>query len=138
LKVSIQIPDDYIPQINLRLDLYKRVSSIEGLDELERIKEEAQDRNGPLPASVKNLFLYGAAKFLARRVKIKRIDRISKKIVFQFLPDSTAYLGGLPCLLERYSGSITPQGVMSLYLSSKGETEVLNETILILKELSLM
>ncbi len=138
LKVSIQIPDDYIPQINLRLDLYKRVSSIEGLDELERIKEEAQDRNGPLPASVKNLFLYGAAKFLARRVKIKRIDRLGRKIVFQFLPDSTAYLKGLPRLLERYSGSITPQGIMSLYLSSKGEAEVLNETILILKELSLM
>jgi len=138
LKVSIQIPDDYIPQINMRLDLYKRVSSIESLDELKRIKEEAQDRNGPLPARVKNLFLYGAAKFLAQRVKIKRIDRIGRKIVFQFFPDSTVYLEGLPRLLERYSGSITPQGMMNLNLSSKGETEVLNETILILKELSLM
>jgi len=138
LKVSIQIPDDYIPQINLRLDLYKRVSSIEGLDELERIKEEAQDRNGPLPVTVKNLFLSGAAKFLARRLKIKRIDRIGKKIVFQFLPDSTASLEGLPRLLERYSGSITPEGMMSLYLLSKEEADVLNETILILKELSLM
>jgi len=138
LKVDIRIPETYLPQVNLRLNLYKRISSLRSLEEGEHIKEEIQDRYGMPPPSVGNLLGYGTIKFLAQRLRIKSIDRIGSKLVFEFFPSSSADLTRLTGLIGEYSGSITPQGVMSLFLSGQGEAQILDETIIILKELSLI
>ena len=138
LKINIRIPDDYIPQVNLRMDLYKRVSSIEDLGELDEIRDEVRDRYGPLPPGVVNLFHYGEIKYFSLKLGIKAMDRIRDKIVFKFFPDSTADVSKLTGLVEGYSGSVTPQGIMTLKLDSRKETEILNETICILKELTLL
>ncbi len=135
LKVDIRIPEDYLPQINLRLNIYKRVSSIEDLDEIEKIKEEMEDRFGFLPTSVENLLRYGIIKYLAQRIKIKAIDRLGNQIIFKFFPASLADLERMTKLIRKYSGSITPQGVLSLSLSSEKEEGLMDETISILKEL---
>lgn len=137
LRVDIRIPEDYLPQINLRLNLYKRISSIEGLEEIEKIKEEMEDRFGPLPSTVRHLLHYGLVKYLAQKIKINSIDRIGKKVIFKFHPRSSADLKKLTSLIDIYSGSITPQGVLSLSLPGKGE-EIMKETISVLKQLSLM
>jgi transcription-repair coupling factor (superfamily II helicase) len=138
LKLAIRIPDSYLPQTNLRLNLYKRISSVESLEELDRIKGEVRDRFGPLPASLRSLFRYGAVKFLAGNMRITSLDRVGSKLVFKFLPDSRADVSRLTGLVEHYRGSITPQGVLSLELGAAGETAFLDETIHILKELSHM
>jgi transcription-repair coupling factor (superfamily II helicase) len=138
LKVDIQIPEGYVPQINLRLNLYKRVSSIESLDGMDRIRDEIEDRFGPLPPSVRSLLRYGIIKYFAQKIKIHAIDRVEKKIIFRFFPEPSADLTRMTSLIEKYSGSITPQGVMSLSLKAEDETGILDETISVLKELSLL
>ena len=136
LKVDIRIPEDYLPQINLRLNLYKRISSVETLNEIDKIKEEIEDRYGPLPLSAKNLLRYGTVKYLAHKIKINSIARLGRRIIVKFYPSSSADLTGITRLMERYSGSITPQGVMTLSLQEEDETEVMEATISFLKELS--
>jgi transcription-repair coupling factor (superfamily II helicase) len=136
LKVDIRIPEHYLPQANLRLNLYKRISSVESLDEIEKISKEIHDRYGPPPGSVKNLLNYGAVKFLAQKVKIKSIDRINRKIVFKFFPDSTADIHQMISLLKKLQGGIIPQGVMNILIPSQDEARIMSETIYILKELS--
>jgi transcription-repair coupling factor (superfamily II helicase) len=136
MKIDMRIPESYLPQINLRLNLYKRISSVENLEELSSIREEIKDRYGPLPSPVGNLLRYGIIKFLAQRIRVQRIDRIGRKIVFKFLPSSKADVAGVTKLFEAYTGSITPQGTMSIELSSDGDAALLDETISILKELS--
>lgn len=136
LKVEVRIPEDYIPQVNLRLNLYKRISSAEGEDELKKIQEETIDRYGPFSQSVKNLFLYGETKHLARKIKVKSIDRMAHRLIFKFFPDASADVHRIKGLLEKHSGSITPQGVLSLHIVAQGEEKVMTETISILKELS--
>jgi transcription-repair coupling factor (superfamily II helicase) len=138
LKVGIRIPESYLPQTNLRLNLYKRVSSAGGLEELDRIADEITDRFGPPPSPVKNLFRYGAVKFLAGGLRIEALDRVGDRLVFRFLPDSTADVTRLTALVKSTNGSITPQGVLSLRLDTRDETGFLDETIGILKELTLM
>jgi len=135
LKVDIKIPEDYLPQINLRLNFYKRISSADSIEEIEKIKEEIEDRLGPLPFSVKNLLRYGVIKFLAQKLKIKAIDRLGSRIIFKFFPTTSAELGKMTRLIEKYSGSLTPQGVLSLSLPVVGEAKIMDETIFILKEL---
>jgi len=135
LRVDIRIPEDYLPQINLRLNLYKRVSSIETPEEVEKIRGEVRDRFGPLPGSVENLLRYGAIKNLAQRIKIRAIDRVGSRLVLKFHPSTLADLNGLTRVLKKHRGSLTPQGILALPLAGQTDPAVLDETASILKEL---
>jgi transcription-repair coupling factor (superfamily II helicase) len=106
------------------------------MNEIEKIKTEIEDRYGPLPSSAENLLRYGIVKYLAHKIKINSISRVGKKIIFKFYPSSSANLIRMTKLMERYSGSITPQGVMTLSLQAENETEIMIATISFLKELS--
>ncbi len=138
LKVDIRIPESYLPQVNLRLNVYKRISSIENLKELSQIEEEISDRYGPLPAPVKNLFRYGAVKYLAGRLKIESIDRVGDKIMFRFFPDSKADPGQFVRIVNDYNGSITPDGLMTISTDGGHPKQFMHETISILKELTIL
>jgi transcription-repair coupling factor (superfamily II helicase) len=136
LKVDIRVPEDYLPQVNLRLNLYKRLASIEDLAEIDRIREEALDRFGPLPASLENLLRYGALKHLAKRLRIRSIDRSEHRVVYRFRPQTPVDWSRVTPLLKRYSGSLTPEGVMSLAFRGATERDLLDETVGVLMELS--
>jgi transcription-repair coupling factor (superfamily II helicase) len=123
-------------EINLRLNLYKRISSIENVDEIEKIREEIRDRYGPVPGSVENLLRYGAVKYLAQKIRVAAIDRIGGRMVLRFSPTSLADLGGLTRVIKKYGGSLTPQGVLSLPLRLDQDQAVLDETVSVLKQLS--
>ena len=135
LRVDIRIPEEYLPQINLRLNLYKRVSSVESLAEIDKIREEVRDRFGPLPASVESLLRYGAVKNLAQKIKIKAIDRIGSRLILKFHPATLADLSGLTRVLKKHRGSLTPQGVLTLPLTRETGPAVLDETVSVLNEL---
>ncbi len=102
----------------------------------DRIRDEIRDRFGPVPATIENLLRYGAIKHLARRLRIRSIDRSDGRVVFRFLPGTSVDWGRVPPLLKRYSGSLSPQAVMSLALGGDGESGLLDETVRVLKELS--
>jgi len=136
LKVDIRVPEDYLPQVNLRLNLYKRLASIEDLSEIERIRQEARDRFGPLPDPVENLLRYGALKHLAKRLRIRSIDRTEHRVVFRFRPQTPVDWSRVTSLLRRYSGSLSPEGVMSLAFRGTTERALLDETVGVLMELS--
>jgi transcription-repair coupling factor (superfamily II helicase) len=136
LKVNIRIPEDYLPQTNLRLNLYKRVSSVESMEDMEKIRREIVDRFGPFPRPVENLLRYGIVRFLAKKIRVKTIDRVGQKMVLTFFPATTMDLARLTGLLEKHGGTITPDGVVTIMLPSAKDAIVLNETISFLKELS--
>jgi len=136
LKIDIRVPEDYLPQVNLRLNLYKRLSSLEDLDSIEKIRAEVLDRFGDIPASVENLLRYGAIKFLSQKLRIESLDRTGQRLVFKFFPSTGIDPGRLPSLLKRYSGSFSPAGIMSLNLPARTDREFLDETIRVLKELT--
>jgi transcription-repair coupling factor (superfamily II helicase) len=134
MRVDIRIPEEYLPQINLRLNLYKRIASIENLTELEKIREEIQDRFGPIPGSVANLLSYGAVKHLAHKIRINAIDLIGGRLVIRFAPGALADVPALTRVLKRYRGTLTPQGVLSLPLSHDEGPAAMDETLSALKE----
>jgi transcription-repair coupling factor (superfamily II helicase) len=136
LKVNIRIPDDYLPQINLRLNLYKRISSMDTIEELEKIRYEIMDRFGPLLPPVENLMHYGLIRLLSHNIRVKTIDRVGSKVVLAFYPTTPVDLGHMASLLTKSRGSITPQGVVTFRVSSSDDRAVLNETISFLKELT--
>jgi len=136
LKADIRVPEDYLPQVNLRLNLYKRLSALDGLEEIDRIRREVADRFGPPPPGVENLLRYGAIKFLAQRLRLASLDRAADRLVLRFTGDSPLDYARVTPLLKRRSGSFTPSGIMSLRLRGEADGDVLDETVGILKELS--
>ncbi len=136
LRVDIRIPEEYIPQTNVRLGLYKRAASVEGLDEIDRIREEMRDRFGPPPASVENLLGYGAVKFLAGRLGISKLERSGSRVYLTFLAGLPLDWSRIHPVLKRHGGSFTPQGVMTLPLTASEDGRLLFETIAALIELT--
>jgi transcription-repair coupling factor (superfamily II helicase) len=135
LKADIRIPEDYLPQINLRLNLYKRLASVEEEEEVGRIRRDIEDRFGPPPESVENLLLYGTIKLLARRLGVQSLTRLEDRVLFKFLPENPVDWTRIADLLKRRSGSLSPQGVLSLRLRSASQRALLDETVRTLKEL---
>jgi len=136
LKVDIRVPEEYLPQVNLRLNLYKRLASVEGLSEIDRIREEVRDRFGPPPEAIENLLRYGALKHLAKRLRLRSIDRTERRVVFRFRPETAVDWSRVTPLLKRYAGSLTPEGVLSLAFRGTSERALLDETLGVLMELS--
>ncbi len=74
LHVPALIPDDYLPDINARLTLYKRISSARDEDELRELQVEMIDRFGLLPEPVKHLFAITQLKLAATVLGIKKLE----------------------------------------------------------------
>ena len=52
----VLIPDSFIPDLNVRLSIYRRIADLQGTDEIDSFAAELSDRFGRLPAEVNNLF----------------------------------------------------------------------------------
>ena len=68
------IPDDYVPDVGQRLDLYKRLSGAADQDEVNALLEEMVDRYGPLPSEVSILADLMVIKALARRLRAASVE----------------------------------------------------------------
>ncbi len=84
LHVPTLIPDAYLPDVHMRLILYKRIAGADHVDALDDLKAEMFDRFGPLPPSAHNLFRTTELKLLSERLGIDRIDvgPLAGRIVF--------------------------------------------------------
>ncbi|MFO8154487.1 MAG: transcription-repair coupling factor, partial [Thiohalospira sp.] len=74
LRVPALIPEDYIPDVNTRLSLYKRIATAENRDALGELKVEMIDRFGLLPEQVDNLFQVTEVKLHCRDIGLTRVD----------------------------------------------------------------
>jgi transcription-repair coupling factor (superfamily II helicase) len=74
LHVAALLPEDYVPDVHLRLMLYKRISSAETPEDLRELQVELVDRFGLLPAVTKNLMRISAIKKAATPLGIEKID----------------------------------------------------------------
>lgn len=74
LRVPALLPEDYVPDVHLRLILYKRIAGAASRDELRDMQVELIDRFGLLPAAAKNLMRMAALKRDAAALGIEKID----------------------------------------------------------------
>jgi transcription-repair coupling factor (superfamily II helicase) len=88
LRVDLRIDNDYIPDMNQRLTVYRRMAAVRTEPELERLIEEVRDRYGPPPDSVLNLAEYAAIRVLADGVRLEGVDREADTVVLKFRGDA--------------------------------------------------
>ncbi|MBZ4022502.1 transcription-repair coupling factor [Rhodobacter sp. TJ_12] len=95
LGVPVMIPEAYIPDLDVRLGLYRRLSSLTTKVELEGFAAELIDRFGTLPKEVNTLLLVVRIKAMCKRAMIMRMDAGPKGATVQFHNDKFPNPAGL-------------------------------------------
>jgi transcription-repair coupling factor (superfamily II helicase) len=100
LGVPVMIPESYIPDLDIRLGLYRRLSGLTSKVELEGFAAELIDRFGPLPKEVNTLMLIVRVKALCKRAGIAKLDAGPKGATVSFHNDKFANPAGLVDFLK--------------------------------------
>jgi len=73
------LPASYVPKEALRLEAYRRLAAIETDADVDDIREEWEDRYGPLPASAESLLMIGRLRADCNRLGLKDITIMSNQ-----------------------------------------------------------
>ena len=84
INVNCFIPEDYLPDINVRLLMYNKIALAETNEELKNIQIEMINRFGLLPDELKNFFLQAELKIAAENFSIKKINFNKNKISISY------------------------------------------------------
>ena len=95
LGTSVLIPEEYVPDLQVRLALYRRLSGVERHDAIEGFAAELIDRFGPMPQEVRHLLDVVEIKGLCRQAGIEQIDAGPKGAVIVFRNKTFANPEGL-------------------------------------------
>jgi transcription-repair coupling factor (superfamily II helicase) len=101
----IMIPEDYVPDLAVRMALYRRMNDAEGADGVEALAAEMIDRFGPLPGPTQNLLKLIEIKRQAIAAHIAKIDVGAKGTLVSFQNDSFPEPAGLFAYIERLAGT---------------------------------
>lgn len=102
----IMIPEDYVPDLAVRMALYRRLNDAEDSHEIEAISAEMIDRFGPLPAPTANLVKLIQIKQQAIIANIAKIDVGAKGTLVSFHNDEFPDPAGLIAYTERLNGAV--------------------------------
>jgi transcription-repair coupling factor (superfamily II helicase) len=88
LRVDLRVDETYVPDMNQRLTIYRRLASAPNLGVVDAFLEELRDRYGPPPISVRHLAEYARIRLLADRIGLESVDRTGSTVVLKFRPDA--------------------------------------------------
>lgn len=94
---SVMIPENYVPDLHLRMALYRRLGELDDLREIDGFGAELIDRFGPLPIEVQHLLKVVYIKALCRVANVEKLEAGPKGVVVQFrgkqFPNPAALVG---------------------------------------------
>jgi transcription-repair coupling factor (superfamily II helicase) len=120
LPVQVTIPAEYVPDANLRMELYRKIA--EGEREDGDVLAELADRFGPPPPPVRRLVEVAALKRLAESLRVQSISSKGRELVFRLRRDARVDLERLIELVSTSEGaSFSPTGVLTVRAGSAAE-----------------
>jgi len=126
LGLNIRIPNEYIPQENQRLRMYKRVAGARDEKALADAAAELRDRYGDPPAEAQLLLLYAALKLECQALGVAAVERKRQLVSIKFTQSSTADPARIMNYVSRSRGAqFTPQGTLNFTLKATQPAEML-------------
>ena len=102
----IMIPEDYVPDLAVRMALYRRLNDAEDQHEIDALSAEMIDRFGPLPSATENLIKLIEIKRQAIDAHIAKIDVGTKGSLVSFHNDTFPDPAGLVSYAQRLEGTV--------------------------------
>jgi transcription-repair coupling factor (superfamily II helicase) len=109
LGTSVLIPETYVADLQLRLGLYRRLSTLEAREEIDNFAAELVDRFGPLPEEVSHLLDVMEIKGLCRQAGVAQVDAGPRGAVVAFYRNAFANPEGLVHLVQTGRGHLKVQ-----------------------------
>ncbi len=78
------IPDDYVTQPQIKMELYKKIASVNAQDDLDSLMQEINDRFGPMPEEVSSLLALAELRVLCKKLCIKTLKEKKQWIEIEF------------------------------------------------------
>jgi len=117
LKVDFRLDDTYVPDMNQRLMIYRRMAGSRSEEEIGRIVDEVRDRYGPPPTAVLNLADFARIRVLADGLGVETIDRADATVVIKFRQKTKVDLKQVIALVqERGDLQLVPPNSLKLDL----------------------
>ena len=91
----VMLPETYVPDLQLRLSLYRRLGDLEEPEQIDGFGAELIDRFGPLPDEVEHLLKIVYIKALCRKANVEKVDAGPKGVVIGFRNSTFANPAGL-------------------------------------------
>jgi len=101
----ILIPEDYVPDLDLRMGLYRRMNDADSKQEIEAFAAEMIDRFGPLPDATQNLLMVIETKLNCRKACVAKLDAGPRGALVTFHNDNFPDLAGLLGYVDRLKDS---------------------------------
>jgi transcription-repair coupling factor (superfamily II helicase) len=101
----ILIPEAYVPDLDLRMGLYRRLGELEDRAAIDAFAAELIDRFGPLPEETANLMKIVEVKLNCRQANVAKLDIGAKGAVVTFAESGFSDLAGLLAYVERLKGA---------------------------------
>ena len=111
LPVPMSIPQDYVDDANLRMELYRKIAE----EPEKEMRAELADRFGPPPATVETLIEVAALKRLAESLRVQSISAKSGELIIRLRRDARIDVERLIEMVSNLPGaSFSPTGVLTL------------------------
>ncbi len=105
--VEALLPESYVPEVNQRLGLYKRLAEVSRPEEIAEIRAEFTDRFGPPPPAVDALLEVVALRGSAKRLAVERIEARGGRAVLTFAPSTPVTPDQILKAIARSRGDMT-------------------------------
>jgi transcription-repair coupling factor (superfamily II helicase) len=138
LRVTAVIPEYYIKDSALRLNIYRKIAAARDSEKLGRLKDELKDRFGTLPEETKRLVEIMELKTIAKRLAVTAIHNRDGKIKILFAHNTLVTPEMLFSLYKKGGDPIKflPEGGIELDLTGKEWGEIFKKVMGVLKDLS--
>ncbi|MGE5396014.1 MAG: transcription-repair coupling factor, partial [Chitinophagales bacterium] len=127
LKIDSYIPDEYINDPGIRIQIYRQAMLSDNLNEIQTIESDLRDRFGHLPKPVSNLLRIARLRLMARDKKIRYINTDNQKIELNLGEALGEKAVGLAILKGKYDFDISVTNQNTLVL--KGFRELSLEAL---------
>ena len=144
LETDAYIPDSYIKNEAQKLDIYKRIATLENAEECEDMTEELTDRFGEPPKAVLNLLEIAKLKAQAHSLYITEVSGNSNRLKLTMYEKAGIVITQIPKLIERYQGALKFQAAEAPYFlyerknNKKAETQVLKTLSYLLDDMKML
>ncbi|MGB8273798.1 MAG: transcription-repair coupling factor [Alphaproteobacteria bacterium] len=118
----VLIPESFVPDLGLRLSLYRRIAGLRDAQEIEAFAVEMIDRFGPLPDEVNNLLDVVAIKRACIEANVERVEAGPKGALLSFRDNRFPNPAGLIEFMTREKGAVKLRPDHRLVYSSRWET----------------
>ncbi len=107
MEVDAFLPPSYIVNEVQKLDIYKRIASIENNKERNDMLDELLDRFGEVPKSADNLLRIALIRVNAHELFMTEVKGKNERIQFTFRPDAQINVEGIPELIKKYKEQLS-------------------------------